>query len=552
MIVLLLKFFFYSYLLSMSQTVITDDSFQQSVELDISVQEKVENLIRLSLQHANSDVGLAFEYAQRAVLEAEGIDDIDLQYRSFTNLGYVAFNAGLFEVSIENYFRVLPIAEEMNDLKKISTANYMVGAIRLVLEDYEAAKNYLQLGMQQMEEATLDGESINRNTRLIFANNMGVVYLGLERLSEAEEVIANGLQMANELNVQSKKVRIQLLHNLADAYHRQGKHTEALEILEQADELFADEEGMELIESMIYLLRGKLMQDTDEVERALPYYQTAYRLAKNAEGASHTKHASARLSDYYKAVNQPDSALIYANISELYENKQRLRQAGEELARIELLSQFRQSEAQLNREYQQSVRFYLILALVFLAITIVFYVLYVEAKKRFWHTDREKKILSKKFEKVREESEKIKEKVVSSEKEKTLQTLHMLQSKEKVGEMIQMITKNGKSSDQMVSELRESLNELNSLDKDLMWKEFELRFKGVHGEFNERLNQAYPTLTANERRLCAFIKMDMTTKEIVAITGQSIRAVEMARTRLRKKMDLTGTGVNLNQHIQQI
>ena len=72
MVVLLLKFFFYSYLLSMSQTVITDDSFQQSVELDISVQEKVENLIRLSLQHANSDVGLAFEYAQRAVLETEG------------------------------------------------------------------------------------------------------------------------------------------------------------------------------------------------------------------------------------------------------------------------------------------------------------------------------------------------------------------------------------------------------------------------------------------------------------------------------------------------
>ena len=71
---------------------------------------------------------------------------------------------------------------------------------------------------------------------------------------------------------------------------------------------------------------------------------------------------------------------------------------------------------------------------------------------------------------------------------------------------------------------------------------------------------AGPLTTANGKvfrdtdtnRLCAFIKMDMTTKEIVAITGQSIRAVEMARTRLRKKMVLTGTGVNLNQHIQQI
>lgn len=548
----LLNFFFLFYLLSMTQSVTGDVAPQQFVELDFSVQEKVENLFSLSLKYSLSDVSLALEYAQRAVMEAEVSDDIDLQYRAYTNLGHLAFNAGLFEVAIKNYFKLLPIAEEMSDLKKISTANYTIGVIRLVLEDYEEAERYLQLGIKQMEKATSDDESINSNTRLIFANNMGVVFLGLERLSEAEEVIVNGLKMFDEFNVQNKSIRIQLLHNLADAYYRQGKHTESIETLKLAEEILGDGASMELLTSMVYLLWGSIVQDEGQMEEALKFYRKAFNYALQANGLSHLKHSATKLSEYYRVVNQPDSALIYANISDSYNTKQRLRQAGEELAKVELLSQFMEKEAQLKHEYRRSMSFFMSLMLIVLLIAVIVYVLYMQTKKRFRKTTREKDLLASSVDRIREESKQIKKELVGKEKDKTIHALHMLQNKEKVGEMIQMVTKNGKSSDQMISELRKSLNELNSLDKDQMWKEFELRFKGVHGEFNERLSQAYPTLTTNERRLSAFIKMDMTTKEIVSVTGQSIRAVEMARTRLRKKMSLTGTSANLNQHIQQI
>ncbi len=78
-----------------------------------------------------------------------------------------------------------------------------------------------------------------------------------------------------------------------------------------------------------------------------------------------------------------------------------------------------------------------------------------------------------------------------------------------------------------------------------MWEEFELRFKEVHSGFYDRIQDAYPNLSLNERRLCAFLRLDMTTKEIAAITGQTTRAVEMARIRLRKKMNLTKTDTSL-------
>ena len=88
----------------------------------------------------------------------------------------------------------------------------------------------------------------------------------------------------------------------------------------------------------------------------------------------------------------------------------------------------------------------------------------------------------------------------------------------------------------------ESVRGVLSTDlKTKAWEEFEYRFQQIHSGFYERLRQLHPELTLNERRLCAFLRLDMTTKEISDITGQSIRAIKMARVRLRSKLGLTNT-----------
>ena len=72
-----------------------------------------------------------------------------------------------------------------------------------------------------------------------------------------------------------------------------------------------------------------------------------------------------------------------------------------------------------------------------------------------------------------------------------------------------------------------------------IWEEFEMRFNKVNSEFYQKLAARFPELTLNEKRLCAFLLMNMTTKEISSITGQSTEAIGKARTRLRKKMGIT-------------
>ncbi|WP_123890253.1 tetratricopeptide repeat protein [Flavobacterium frigidimaris] len=93
---------------------------------------------------------------------------------------------------------------------------------------------------------------------------------------------------------------------------------------------------------------------------------------------------------------------------------------------------------------------------------------------------------------------------------------------------------------------------LKRLQKDLnidIWKEFEISFEQVHKSFFDKLAVDYPSLTPKERRLCALLYLDLTTKEICQITGQSLIAIENARTRLRKKFDLTNEKINLSTYL---
>lgn len=82
------------------------------------------------------------------------------------------------------------------------------------------------------------------------------------------------------------------------------------------------------------------------------------------------------------------------------------------------------------------------------------------------------------------------------------------------------------------------LVKLNHAITDSGWKEFENSFENLHSDFIRRLTTNYPDLTPNEKRLCAFIRMGMQTKDISGITQQSANSIDVARHRLRKKIKI--------------
>ncbi|MCE3228839.1 MAG: Repeat-Containing Protein [Bacteroidetes bacterium] len=86
--------------------------------------------------------------------------------------------------------------------------------------------------------------------------------------------------------------------------------------------------------------------------------------------------------------------------------------------------------------------------------------------------------------------------------------------------------------------LKGIVSDLKYNNNETTWREFEQRFMKQHSDFYEKLARNFPDLTPNEIRMCALLKLNMSTKEIASITIQTIRAVEVARHRIRKKMNL--------------
>jgi DNA-binding CsgD family transcriptional regulator len=70
------------------------------------------------------------------------------------------------------------------------------------------------------------------------------------------------------------------------------------------------------------------------------------------------------------------------------------------------------------------------------------------------------------------------------------------------------------------------------------WKVFEANFERAHEQFMKTLKENYPDLTPSDLRLCAFLRMNLSSKEIAPLLGISVRGVENHRYRLRKRLNL--------------
>lgn len=80
---------------------------------------------------------------------------------------------------------------------------------------------------------------------------------------------------------------------------------------------------------------------------------------------------------------------------------------------------------------------------------------------------------------------------------------------------------------------------------------FKKYFSEVSPQFNSRLKEAHPNLTPNDQRLCAYIYMGLTSKEISQITFKEVESVEKSRNRLRKKISLDSS-IPIREYLSSI
>ena len=104
---------------------------------------------------------------------------------------------------------------------------------------------------------------------------------------------------------------------------------------------------------------------------------------------------------------------------------------------------------------------------------------------------------------------------------------------------------------QLKSELSRICNVLRDTKEHDEWKEMKAFVPRFNSDFYKNLITQYPALTINERRLCVFLNMNLTTKEISDITRQSVQSINTARGRLRKKLGITGDNISIQEFLSK-
>ncbi|OHT43715.1 helix-turn-helix and ligand-binding sensor domain-containing protein [Flavobacterium tructae] len=102
---------------------------------------------------------------------------------------------------------------------------------------------------------------------------------------------------------------------------------------------------------------------------------------------------------------------------------------------------------------------------------------------------------------------------------------------------IQNILNSEKDFNKLKSEIKKAIkiNEVNKHE----WEIFETNLNQIHNEFIINLSKKFPNLTPKDIKLCVYLKMNLSSKEIAPMMNISFRGVELHRYRLRKKLGLT-------------
>lgn len=179
----------------------------------------------------------------------------------------------------------------------------------------------------------------------------------------------------------------------------------------------------------------------------------------------------------------------------------------------------------------------------------------VKSKKKqaIKEKDREMKVMEKKYaedkaEKDRQIMELEKEKLEYDLKHKSQEMANLMINFVRKNEILTEIRsdlfkviaslkgENNKNSKQMLLLVRNKIE--SNIQGDEVLKKIEDQFDVVHNNFMKRLREVHSDLSNNERLMCAYLKMNLSTKEIAPLLNISVRGVETIRYRLRKKIQL--------------
>jgi tetratricopeptide (TPR) repeat protein len=480
----------------------------------------------LALIYLNKvDLKTAVEYAEKAKLLSEKAGMQDKMISSLLILGRIYNLLCIYDKSSEYLFEALKISEEIEDKEIIAKTLNTIGYVHYDQANYEKALAFFQKALNIYKE-------INNLFGIAFTyNNVGAVYLNQQKYDLLERNVRLSLKLSKKLG-NLKLIGTNYL-NLGQYFENIRNTDSAMFYYQKALSIFKEQKSIDLISGAnIYIAHTYLKEQ--EYEQSLKYATEALDEGQEYGLKKTIFYAAELLSNIYTEKKEYKNAneylLLFYNIKDSLNLDNKL----SELSKMEMIYKWeKEGQIRKSKEQRKNLRFIIItISLVFI-FTLIIIIIFNRNRIKTKNALFEKKILENDLE--------LKTKIMTSN------VMSLMKKNEILLEISKKLNKveKGAYREETKEAVRKIAKEIQKNTSKEIWKEFKVRFEEVHKDFYGSLLQKYPDLWPSELRLCAFLKLNMTNKEISELTGQSIAALEKARYRLRKKMGLLNTEANL-------
>ncbi|HUS86957.1 MAG TPA: tetratricopeptide repeat protein [Bacteroidales bacterium] len=561
---------------SWGQSATNIDSLKRRLEKTTVTEERIEVLLSIIDAYSGIDDNKAIQYARTALIEADNADNEEVKANLHFILGSLYEEGGNYDQAIDNYLTSLDIYRDLSIEKEVANLYYSLGDIykkkglyRLSLENcleglkiYERLNDsaglsdiYICMGSlykyQNNNARALDyyNKSLNLRTGIndfegmaVAYNNIGVVY----SLEGNEDLALDYFNRSLNMFIEAGDIKNEgiTLGNIAGIYLTQQKYDEALESITRSLKIHT-EIGYSRGQAIQYQSLGRYYNLTGNSDLAIENMVKSFELFSILGRLEDEKEVTASLSEVYynkgDFKNAFDYFSLYKDISDRIFNLEMMKSIT--LMEYEY-NQSKETEIHsLKDQKRKIINTSILFALAFTIIIVA--LLFSQLKISNRHH-------SLKFKNIELEKRQIETDLELKQKELTASTIYMVRTSEIINSIVERFESAKKNlKEENIPVISNIIDDLKSSANINIWEDFEIRFLQVYKAFYENLQEKFPDLTTNEKRISAFIRLDMSTKEISSITTQSPHSINIARTRLRKKLGLANKDINLSSFLSQ-
>ena len=544
---------------------------------------KVNLLLKLGEQYCSFDNDKALMYLQEAYTISLAEDYTEGIGKSLMWQGRVYYYKSSFRMS-DNYLDKAKKYLELSGDPEALAFWHMAKAFNLKLTgDYANAIEMFQKAVELSKQT--DNKRITATSNL----EMGKTLLDRDEVEKAMKYFNETLSLVRVIG--DKVLIANALSAIAYAFNAQGQPDSSLyyagEALKIRTELKMERHiaSSEKTIGDILIKTGRYAEAEKSLRHALAIYErlnektgavvTNISLAglMNRQGKPEGLKLAERTLQKAKEINNPNLlSFVYNKLSEIYAYHNDYQKAYEYRKKYEVLkdslftSEKERMMAEVETKFQmerkdrdiallkeksqaEKNRNNLLIALliVFLVVIFLLFAMFRYKSTAFLRQqkllEQEKIIHAQENEIHEKENQLLQEQLESKNRELASKALEMIRMNETISEIIDQLEEFNKAGDvnpKMVRSVKKMIRDLETHSKENIWNEFNKIFKNIHSDFYTKLLNVCPELTATEIKTAALLKLNLTTKEIAAITFKSESGIKTTRYRLRKKLGLSG------------